>query len=267
VKNWLRIVAVLGIVMVFSITAPALTIAFNSTFTPGGGELSGTNAGVVTPSTFANGVWQVKVNNIDWINTTYGFQAPPSGGQIIDMNGFTCSVGTNNCAAGSALGEVKTANAITFTAGDVYQLTFWLSGNPEYQQATYALSTAQQNLIKSNQMVYAGFTNATDTTTFTAQNYLFTAAAGSQTGSTLNWVQQFSSTFTATAGMTSMYLFFQSAPSFMNMTGFTNDLQSWGALVAGVQVNDLGPAGVPEPATFGLLGAGLFALAAIRRRK
>ena len=265
-KNRLRIVAIFGLVMFFAASAPAAI--FSSNFAGASGEINPpVGFGVTNPGLFANSVWQVISHNVDYVGSSYNFQAPPSGGNMVDLNGFSCSIGTQNCANGSALGEIRTASPITFTAGNTYQLTFYYSGNPEYMNDPL-LSSAQKTLIAGNQWATAGFTNAGNTQTFANLDFQFTSAMQSgqtATGSAMNWQL---GTLTFVAPTTSMYLFFSSNPNLMNLSGYDYDLQSWGVVVAGVTLNDLGNENgqVPEPASFALLGAGLVALAAFRRR-
>jgi hypothetical protein len=121
------------------------------------------------------------------------------------------------------------------TAGDLYQLSFWV-GNTTGGSIFGTTSTVNVQLNGS------AFTSATNSLV---------------SPTTLTW-EQFTATFTAAGASTSL-AFLNGDPNFDNSNGLDN-----------IVVTDLGPApptGVPEPATVGVLGAGLLGLVGVRRKR
>lgn len=263
-NTWIRRATLIGLCSLLAICAQG-QILFQNQFDGPGGELNPPAFKNVTAGNlFSNSVWSVTAGNVDWVGHTYGWEAPPSGSQnVVDLNGFSCGVGQS--CANSPVGTIVSQVALSsgnggFTAGTTYLLTFYFAGNPEYMQSTYGLNSTQQSAIAANQIVTAGFAdNANGTGVIASQSFTFTGAAGqTATGSTMNW-QTAQFYYTAAATTSTIYVFFSGSAG-----SLSNDLLSWGVVVANPVVAEMG---VPEPGTYMMLGAGLLALAALRRRK
>lgn len=127
------------------------------------------------------------------------------------------------------------SQSIATTIGDVYQLSFWVGNTTG-----------------------GGIFGTTSTVNVQLNGSAFHSATNSDLDTTgLSW-EQYTYSFTAT-GLSTTLAFLNGDPGGDNSNGLDN-----------IVVTDLGPGttnNVPEPATVGLLGAGLIGLVGIRRKR
>jgi len=189
------------------------------------GNFAGQGAGVQyttisNGSTFA-GDWTVGTGNVDWIGNYW--QSPT--GVAGPLNGSVDLDGTSPGAI---------SQTITTVPGATYDLTFFLSGNPDGGDATKTLLV---NIGGINQFQFFSYN---------------TALEGNSHGS----MEYIPESFVFTAGQTSTTISFVSddtAPS------------DWGPVVGGIGVN-LAPT-TPEPGFYGALAIGLSGLFYLVRRR
>lgn len=147
----------------------------------------------------------VTSGSVDWIGTYW--QAPPSGGHSIDLDG-------------NSQGGIKQSGIAT-TSGDTYDLTFYLSGNPDGGPTP--------------KLVDVGATGAT------SQVFSFSTAGISHAD--MGYVLE-SYIFTATSSSTTIF--------------FTSETPgAYGGVIGGVS---LALATTPEPGFYGILALGLSGL-------
>ena len=265
-NKWIWRAALVALCSLIAISAQG-QIVFTNQFYGAAGEINPPNFKEPSAGTlFANNIWKVTQNNIDWVATApYGWQASPDGGFSVDTDGYACPVGSS-CEA--PLGEIVTSGTVNLTAGKTYNLTFYLSGNPDYLcTLPPASNSSTDTSILNDQVVTAGISSdSAGASPLVSQTFSFATTAGLAGGSSASgynsaanmmW-QTVNYQFVAPSSAT-YYLFFQSSPG----TGLAGGLMSWGAVVADPVIS---VATIPEPSTCVLLGAGLLALAALRRR-
>jgi choice-of-anchor C domain-containing protein len=158
----------IGFALFLPLMAHADNILANGNFT--GYPNSGLYTTITATSTLIPG-WTVTSGSVDWINTYW--QAPPSGGYSIDLDG-------------TAPGTMTTS--FTTTSGAYYTVSFYLSGNPDAGNPLKIVNVGINNV----------FSNTFDFTT------------GSNTEQLMNYVLE-SFTFEATGTTTT--LSFQSGDS------------------------------------------------------
>jgi hypothetical protein len=127
------------------------------------------------------------------------------------------------------------SQSIATTIGDVYQLSFWVGNTTG-----------------------GGIFGTTSTVNVQLNGSAFHSAVNSDVNTTgLSW-EQYTYLFTAT-GLSTTLAFLNGDPGGDNSNGLDN-----------IVLTDLGPTGtnnVPEPATLGLLGAGLAGVIGLRRKR
>lgn len=173
--------------------------------------------------TFQND-WVVGGHSIDHLGS-YFWQAPPTRGPYsVDLGGQL---------SGSILTVVS-----GLTPGVDYVLSFWATGNPQWQEP-WADPSIFPNPGPIKTMKFS-IGSASGSLSFDTTGY---------SSSNMGWVFN---TFPFTADNTSMPLVFS------DNSGFG----PFGAVLAGVQINSA----IPEPATMALLGGALLGIALLRRR-
>ena len=185
----------------------------NGTFMPGGNGIFST---LSSTTTFANGDWTVTAGSIDWIGTYW--TAPV--GYSVDLNG----------TAPNIPGTIS--QTVSTVAGQEYQLTFFLAGNPD-----------------GNPLQLPNPKTATVTTVGNQTFTIFANVNGNEP--------------TATSGWTAESLIFVAAGS-TTAISFTGDpaTTSYGPVVA-----DVAMSAVPEPGVYGVLALGMSGLWVFARRK
>jgi choice-of-anchor C domain-containing protein len=202
----------------------SLGIAYAAPFTNGSFETGpnpgGTFVNLSGGSTAITG-WEVLPNNIDYVGPLW---VAEDGARSLDLNG-------------SALGGIQ--QIFDTVAGDQYQATFWLAGNP-----------AGGPIIKTMEVAATG--NPTQEYSFDITGHNFT---------NMGWTQE---TYSFLAPGPNVTLSFMSTS--INNVGALN---YYGPALDNVSILNLGPpvTGVPEPATMLLLGSGIVGMVPFIRRK
>ncbi|MCL4794865.1 MAG: DUF642 domain-containing protein [Bryobacteraceae bacterium] len=163
-------------------------------------------------------------NGIDRKSGDY-WQAPPGSWFSVDL-------------AGQAPGSIYTP--IGVTSGNLYQVDFQLSGNPEWKVWT----SYPGGPLKTVEVSAAG------------QVQTFNFDTTNTTTANMGWVPH------------SFFFVANNSTVSLRFADVTSILGGFGPVIAGVRVYDLGAsADIPEPATMALMGGALLGLALIRRRR
>jgi len=235
VNNWLRRLALVVVGVLVLVPGASAAIVFQSTFQP--------NPSATPPEPVDKGCVG---------NTGYNcIQAPNSFSKdqwvvYVGNVDWVSTLWNPSVAGGSSVdinGTVQGGLVTTMynlTPGQVYAVTVQFSGNP-----------GDNSLVTgANNKTFVAYVDDTAyTSVWGSQAFSFDA----QTNTSLNLLNYTSGTFTFTAAAsTGTIILASTTPG------------EFGPVVGEVTVQDVG--GVPEPATCFSLGAGLLALAALRRR-
>jgi choice-of-anchor C domain-containing protein len=189
-----------GAMLLLPVVASA-NLVTDGDFTAAGDPASFTTYGVGYEGT-AMGGWTVDSGSVDLIGGYW--QAPPGGGNSVDMAGY--SSGTIS----------QTINDLV--VGQLYQLGFYLSGNPDGQPGTKELGVG---------LTIGG-----------ASPYAFSYTIGANTETAMNYAYE---TESFTANSTSEVLQFQDQSGYDGVTPY-------GAVIGGVSLTAV-PQAIPEPTT------------------